>query len=124
MGDEISAKQDEFSSLISLGQKMYARRPGQETEEQVLYCTFVMQSYCTEVFFTCTVCKLMDNRTRDRNVLCTVMYCRSTDWARIEKPFIGSGREGRLPEAGPVPAALQQGGRRGIVMYCVVTLPV
>ena len=35
VGDEIRAKQDEFNSLISLGQKMYARTPSQETEEQV-----------------------------------------------------------------------------------------
>ena len=35
VGDEIRAKQDEFTSLISLGQKMYTRQPTQETEEQV-----------------------------------------------------------------------------------------
>ena len=35
VGDEIRAKQDEFNSLVSLGQKMYARQPGQETEEKV-----------------------------------------------------------------------------------------
>ena len=35
VGDEIRAKQDEFTSLISLGQKMYIRQPTKETEEQV-----------------------------------------------------------------------------------------
>merc|ERR1719347_1746997 len=35
IGDEIRAKQDEFGSLIQLGQKMYGRQPSQETEEKI-----------------------------------------------------------------------------------------
>merc|ERR1719445_1480853 len=35
VGDDIRAKQDEFSSLISLGQKMYGRQPSQEIEERI-----------------------------------------------------------------------------------------
>ena len=35
IGDEIRAKQDEFGSLIQLGQKMYGRQPGQETDEKI-----------------------------------------------------------------------------------------
>ena len=34
IGDEIRAKQDEFGSLIQLGQKTYGRQPGQETDEK------------------------------------------------------------------------------------------
>ena len=35
IGDDIRAKQDEFNSLIQLGQKMYGRQPSQEMEEKV-----------------------------------------------------------------------------------------
>ena len=35
IGDEIRAKQDEFNSLIQLGQKMYGRQPSQDMEEKV-----------------------------------------------------------------------------------------
>ena len=35
IGDEIRAKQDEFGSLMQLGQKMYGRQPGQKTEEKI-----------------------------------------------------------------------------------------
>ena len=35
IGDEIRAKQNEFGSLIQLGQKMYGRQPGQETDEKI-----------------------------------------------------------------------------------------
>ena len=35
VGDEIRGKQDEFGSLIQLGQKMYDRQPSQEMEEKV-----------------------------------------------------------------------------------------
>ena len=34
-GDDIRAKQDEFNSLIQLGQKMYGRQPSQEMEEKI-----------------------------------------------------------------------------------------
>ena len=35
IGDDIRAKQDEFNSLIQLGQKMYGRQPSQDMEEKV-----------------------------------------------------------------------------------------
>ena len=35
IGDDIRAKQDEFSSLIQLGEKMYGRQPSQDMEEKV-----------------------------------------------------------------------------------------
>ena len=35
IGDDIRSKQDEFGSLIQLGQKMYGRQPSQETEEKI-----------------------------------------------------------------------------------------
>ena len=35
IGDDIRAKQDEFTSLIQLGEKMYGRQPSQDMEEKV-----------------------------------------------------------------------------------------
>ena len=35
IGDDIRAKQDEFTSLIQLGEKMYGRQPSQDMEEKI-----------------------------------------------------------------------------------------